>query len=1684
MAIMVGGGLTFAIPGMEPAYAAQISSNPNLLVSAEGQNTGNEIAVTNIVEIIVNDGDINELGDAEPSVTVDGTTLRMYQTGSGAWYGYFAAAGLAGAFALECTADDTDDGITSICSADEAEDVLRSAPTPDDDADTQGTKTIQVYLLALDDGEFDIVYEKAGGDQTVTLDLDDPDSGVSLDRNNYPQNTDVVITIDDMALNVDPTSTDTWTFGTNGQAQFYGTATGLSGIVDAAKYRNGNITAANDAYDKEIDGAQFDRAEAERELDAAVRLADEVLDNPIASSADKIRLALEYGQGDRDVDEPGDSITIPSLIDDDGNPLDFDTLTIPATGFTFGNINDDYKGIKKLLFELEYGVGDRTSDRQGDDDYKGTALIEYQRVFGEGDRDDNISSSDDYKGQALIRLETVVGNGDKDKDEDDFSTDATDGYPVTDGILDVDTDTDTGLPTNGVPDDYKGSAQINYERALLESENMVGGNEVTVALEPFDIDANNILACATDACTPTDDGLWMTFTEDGDNDTVFNNAPNDEASIMTTSDAQRGLSFSIEYDNTDTSSIGYSTTNIVIDAGDEWNSGQEIGITLTDSDANTNSLSEETLEVTDPDRIIPTIKIGNPFTLAETDKVELETDDPDADAADGDTVTRTIAATVTDISDILVLNTARYTGNSTLTIELGSWDDVNDYLPQNTNSFKGTHMINYDISDLAGATSITLMVGDDDYSLVDVSKDGTSGTKVLTMPSFNATAAEPNDSEKTFGPLYDDDTGGIIESDDAARLVIELMPGDDVTANAEDTGSISADDAIVIDIFSFGLEDATDDVNNAIYRLELEEDGDNSSDFVGTLEYVGLNQINTWEVGTYEGIAAIDDNIILISDNDSISVEYRDLDANGVEKTFTAGADTPTHSASIALDSDGYKVSDTVTVTVEDADLNVDSGKADVYTTYGDQVSSANAVMELLSVSIDSNPWEAGCDGMGGLEASQFTLRETGSDSGVFAGTFAIPAEYCHDGEATTVTGADISAEYVDFRDDSGSLITISASAGIRSLTGSVSLDRTVFPVPFGGEGETSFGTHGDDPLPQGDLTVYVSINDSDFDESANGIDSIEVEGVAPLTVTVIRGSDDIVIATAGNTGNAIGETARDSGIFEYELTISYDDGPDSNKCPVGMGGCILQGDILHVEYNDPSDASGSSNTVTDSATFDLRNGVLQSDQTAYIIGSDMIVTLIEPDLNLDSGSVETHTLDLIEWDSDAGTETLADSVFDASPSNLLETGEDTGIFQVVVGIPNEIDGDRLERGEEITLTYLDWGPSGSDFVGDKDEEITTTVYTSNFGATIELDQRVYTWTDKVYVTIVAPDHNIDSDQVDEIGNNDDYPIRVSTRGNEIDEYKLVETGADTGIFSGEITLIGFEHDADGDGNDDAGGQTSPDRSGPTDGRIGTESESGISVSFKYSEGETVSSSALIRWNVGEVQWLEASYPASGSGIVRVIDPDMNLNPEAVDNFDVTVWSDSDGGGIDLTVTETNAATGIFEGTVFFGVGVDTSGHRLRVVEGDTVTAQYYDNTLPAPFKETERVRVGATTLIGTIVPPLERVPISDLRAVDSFGSTLDTISVDSQIQLAADLTNGQDKSQDFAYLIQIQDENGVTVSLDWIAGSLTEGQSLSPATSWTPTEAGTYEVTAFAWESIENPTALSPTSTITITVN
>ena len=109
----------------------------------------------------------------------------------------------------------------------------------------------------------------------------------------------------------------------------------------------------------------------------------------------------------------------------------------------------------------------------------------------------------------------------------------------------------------------------------------------------------------------TNDISSITFTEDGNNETQF---INDE--LSTTDDAPRGLSFSIGYDNTVSPAISFGTAGITIDAGSEWSSGEEIGVTLTDPDANTNTEAADDLSVTTTYDRIPTIKVGEPFTLA------------------------------------------------------------------------------------------------------------------------------------------------------------------------------------------------------------------------------------------------------------------------------------------------------------------------------------------------------------------------------------------------------------------------------------------------------------------------------------------------------------------------------------------------------------------------------------------------------------------------------------------------------------------------------------------------------------------------------------------------------------------------------------------------------------------------------------------------------------------------------------------------------------------------------------------------------------------------------------------------------------------------------------------------------------------------------------------------------------
>lgn len=259
--------------------------------------------------------------------------------------------------------------------------------------------------------------------------------------------------------------------------------------------------------------------------------------------------------------------------------------------------------------------------------------------------------------------------------------------------------------------------------------------------------------------------------------------------------------------------------------------------------------------------------------------------------------------------------------------------------------------------------------------------------------------------------------------------------------------------------------------------------------------------------------------------------------------------------------------------------------------------------------------------------------------------------------------------------------------------------------------------------------------------------------------------------------------------------------------------------------------------------------------------------------------------------------------------------------------------------------------------------EIASQVNAINFYPLVELDQKVYTWTDKVYFTIIDPMSNLDYHKLDTIGGRDDRILKVETKRGVVNNVILMETGVDTGIFTTEIILSGFvPYDVDGDGNlEDASGKTWHYAGPGGEGRISAGRSDFIKATYEFLDNEKVEVTAKIDWNIAEIQFLEYPLHNDSEAALRVVDIDANLDPESIDRIPVSITSSSDPLGFEMYLTETNEATAIFEGTLFLSSKTDPKTNTLRVKIGDNVTASYIDRTLPEPYSYGESLEVIST---------------------------------------------------------------------------------------------------------------------------
>ncbi|QDI88615.1 peptidase [Candidatus Nitrosopumilus sp. SW] len=270
------------------------ASNPNLSVSAENSEFGNVFAGSMVIEVVIRDSNISDTdeGKGEPDVTLNGKTLRMVQATDGNWYAYFAnvdkakiadaTVGLAGKgldFGEFCSRDtatsvfgislsETDgfaiprpDSVSGSTNGDSSFSQCTSSPTNTSNHNNvvRNAKSINtnsnipsgqigldadawplIQLYSFDD--VTIQYNPGGPSQQVYLDYDEIQNiSLELDRELYPENSEVFLTLNDIQLNQDPTDEDSWTFNINSTSSTFYQAFDNSGNNDA----NGNAGLVN-----------------------------------------------------------------------------------------------------------------------------------------------------------------------------------------------------------------------------------------------------------------------------------------------------------------------------------------------------------------------------------------------------------------------------------------------------------------------------------------------------------------------------------------------------------------------------------------------------------------------------------------------------------------------------------------------------------------------------------------------------------------------------------------------------------------------------------------------------------------------------------------------------------------------------------------------------------------------------------------------------------------------------------------------------------------------------------------------------------------------------------------------------------------------------------------------------------------------------------------------------------------------------------------------------------------------------------------------------------------------------------------------------------------------------------------------------------------------------------------------
>jgi len=418
-----------------------------------------------------------------------------------------------------------------------------------------------------------------------------------------------------------------------------------------------------------------------------------------------------------------------------------------------------------------------------------------------------------------------------------------------------------------------------------------------------------------------------------------------------------------------------------------------------------------------------------------------------------------------------------------------------------------------------------------------------------------------------------------------------------------------------------------DDIPKESVTIEEVEEGIFSANIGDIFDETGPN------TGEFTGTFQLPANVTL---GHRIKVTYHDeFDEDMVSKDISVRARIRTHTGTISIDRTEVPIYGEIKVTVSDPDWNLDPGKTE----------------KILEGTFKQ---KGGVDywSTSRTKGVQIELTETGKDTGVFEATIKVGEDYLSYVDGDVKRGDTIYFRYNDDMDAGGAPVSSVVSATVTATTGSISLDKSEYPVG---------------------ATITVTIVDPDMNVDPDGIDKIE--------------SDRVWITTTSETTpvypDEVKETDVDTGIFQVKFVVG---GPNKDiEAKLGDG--------VTVTYKDEATADGRTDVVfTATATIKQYTGKVYFDKDTYLLNETAIITVEDPDQNIYVNELDDLKVSVWSTTDPAGVSLT-----------LIETDVNTGVFQGELYFTEGSSiGSKLQvtKGDIITVKYTDETADPADIPG------------------------------------------------------------------------------------------------------------------------------------------------------------------------------------------------------------------------------------------------------------------------------------------------------------------------------------------------------------------------------------------------